>query len=321
MSGKVILAGGNGFIGRLLAPRFLANGCDVVVLTRSASARRDAAREVVWDAKTCGDWSRELEGASAVINLVGRSVNCRYTEANRREILNSRVDSTRVLGEVIARCANPPKAWLNSSTATVYRHTLGPAHDEGSTDYTATPDVKDEFSVQVGLCWEQALAEAVTPHTRKVALRTSLVFGAGQGGVFRVLRNLTRLGLAGRMGDGRQFVSWIHEEDCCRAIEWILDHDELIGPVNLAAPHPLPNAEMMREFRRVCRAPFGLPAARWMLELGAVFLGTETELILKSRRVVPGRLLRAGFQFQFPSMPAALKELEGRMRTTAKFPL
>ncbi len=317
MTGKVILAGGNGFIGRLLAPRFLATGWEVVVLTRSRTSRRDAVREVAWDAKTSGDWAREVDGAKVVINLVGRSVNCRYTEANRREILNSRVGSTRVLGEAIARCANPPGVWLNSSTATVYRHTLGPAHDEGSTDYTVTPEVKDEFSVQVGLRWEQAMGEAATPRTRQVALRTSLVFGAAPGGVFRVLRNLTRLGLGGRMADGRQFVSWIHELDFCRAIEWILDHDDLSGPVNLAAPNPLPNAEMMREFRRVCGMPHGLPAARWMLEVGAVVMRTETELILKSRRVVPRRLVTGGFEFQFPRLSGALDELEGRVRGMA----
>ncbi len=313
MKNRIILAGGSGFLGRMLVPRFLRAGCEVVILTRNPKPRADAAREAGWDARTTtGEWAREIDGARAVINLVGRSVNCRYNAVNRAAILNSRVEATRVIGAAIAACVNPPAAWLNASTATLYRHTFGPAHDEASADFATTPDVKDEFSVQVGQAWEEALFDAPTPRTRRVALRISLIFGVEPGGVFHVLRRLTRLGLGGRMGDGRQFVSWIHEEDCCRAIEWILDHEEMAGPVNLAAPEPLPNAEMMRAFRKVCGMPVGLPATRWMLELGAVFLGTETELILKSRRVVPGRLLRAGFQFQHSSMPEALRELEAR---------
>jgi uncharacterized protein (TIGR01777 family) len=198
---------------------------------------------------------------------------------------------------------------MNSSSATIYRHTLGPAWDESGTDFTPTPAVQDAFSLEVIHAWEKALNEAATPRTRKVALRTTLVLGQGQNSVFPVLSRLARLGLGGQMGSGNQFVSWLHEADFCRAMEWLIEHDELSGPMNLAAPNPLPNAEMMRLFREAVGAPFGLPATEWMLEIGAIFLRTETELILKSRRVVPGKLLRSGFNFRFPTMREAIADL------------
>ena len=308
---RIVLAGGSGFLGQLLAEHFLTNGCDVMVLTRFPSAHR-AAREVQWDAATCSGWASELDGADAVINLTGRTVDCRYTAKNRREIMDSRVNSTRVIGEAITHCENSPRVWLNASTATLYRHNFGPAWDESGTDFSAAVDAKDAFSVQVGLAWEKALTNANTPRTRKVALRTTMVLGLGRNSVFPVLRRLARFGLGGRMGSGEQFVSWIHAEDFCRAIEFILAHDELSGPVNLAAPNPVPNHELMREFRAVAGASFGLPATEWMLEVGAFLLRTETELILKSRRVIPGKLLAAGFAFRFPQLRAALQDLQNR---------
>jgi len=311
---KIILAGGSGFLGQLLAGYLQARGWEPVVLTRTPSANA-RFKELAWDARTVGDWARELEGAEAVINLAGRSVNCRFTAENKKLVMDSRVDSTRVIGEAIARCAAPPRAWLNCGTATIYRHTFGAAHDETSTDFAATAEAHDEYSVQVARAWEQAQTECATPGTRQVGLRITLVFGPVAGGVLQILRRLARLGLGGRMGSGKQFVSWIHEEDFCRAVEWILEHENLRGPVNLAAPQPLPNAEMMRTFRRVCGGvPFGLPAFEWMLEAGAFVLRTETELILKSRRVVPGKLLADGFVFRFPGMEAAVRELDQRLR-------
>ena len=182
----------------------------------------------------------------------------------------------------------------------------------------ATPEAKDAFSVEVARAWEQALNEAHTPVTRKVALRTAMVFGPGEGGVFRVLRRLARFGLGGKMAGGQQFVSWIHEADFCRAIEWLIHREDFSGPVNVAAPSPVTNAEMMRIFRRVSDAPFGMPAARWMLEAGAFVLRTETELIIKSRRVVPERLLAAGFEFCFPKMVDAVREIEDRVTGRTK---
>jgi len=305
---RLILAGGTGFLGQALLRHFQALGWEVVVLTRNPQTGR-AVKEIQWDAQNLGDWAQELDGAAAVVNLTGRSVDCRYTEANRQLILDSRVNSTRVIGQAIAQCAKPPLVWLNSSSATIYRHTLGPAWDESSTDFTPTAAVQDEFSLKVIHAWEKTLNEAVTPRTRKIALRTTLVLGHGRNSVFPVLSRLARFGLGGRMGSGEQFVSWLHEVDFCRAIEWVIQHEELTGPVNFAAPNPLSNSEMMRLFREAVGTPFGLPATEWMLEIGAFFLRTETELILKSRRVVPGKLLRSNFTFRFPTMREAIADL------------
>jgi uncharacterized protein (TIGR01777 family) len=313
VSRRVILAGGSGFLGQLLSRHLEPLGWEPIVLSRRPSSNA-RFQEIAWDARTMGNWAESLEGAEAVINLTGRSVNCRYTPKNRRAIMDSRVDSTRIVGEAIARCARPPRVWLNASTATLYEHTLGPAHDETSTRFHASIDAKDAFSVNVGRAWEQALNEASAGDVRKVALRIGIVFGTVRGGVFRILRRLARLGLGGRMGSGRQYVSWIHENDFARAVEWILEQEELTGPVNIAAPNPLTNREMMTAFRRTVGAPLGLPAAKWMLELGALVLRTETELLLKSRRVVPGRLLASGFQFEFAEMADALRDLDHRMR-------
>ena len=307
---RIILAGGSGFLGGALAVHFLKTRNEMVVLTRSPKPRTDGAREVAWDARTLGEWTHELEGATAVINLTGRSVDCRYNAKNRREIMESRVNSTRVVGEAIARCPNPPRVWLNSSTATVYQHTFGEPHDESSREMDSATDAKDAFSVQVAQAWERAVNETTTPRTRKVLLRTSMVLGRGRNSVFPVLRRLTRFGLGGRQGSGKQFVSWIHESDFCRAVAWVIGHDELAGPVNLCAPNPLPNAEMMQLFREAGNVTFGLPAPEWLLEIGAFFLRTETELMLKSRRVVSRRLAESGFKFQFPTFREALLDLK-----------
>ncbi len=306
MKRRIILAGGNGFLGQLLARRFLSQGHEVIVLTRYPQGGR-LAREVAWDGTKLGPWAAELEGADAVINLAGRSVDCRYHARNRRLIGDSRVNSTRVLGEAIAACARPPRVWLNSSTATIYRHSLDHGMDEAG-EIGATPEAKDAFSVEVAQAWERMLEEACTPATRKVALRTAMVLSA-HGGVFPTLRRLTRCGLGGVMASGAQYVSWIHEEDFFRAIEWLLVRDAISGPVNLAAPEPVPNRELMRCLREICGVPFGLPATRWMLEIGAFVLRTETELIIKSRRVVPGRLLDQGFVFRHPVLADALRKL------------
>ena len=313
MNRRIILAGGSGLLGQLLARRFKARGDDVVVLTRHPRTGR-GVREIAWDGATLGPWASEVDGAVVVINLAGRSVDCRYHERNRRLIWDSRVNSTRVLGEAISRCAAPPPVWLNASTATIYKHSFDRPMDEATGEIGATPAAKDEFSVAVAQAWERALDAAVTPATRKVALRVAMVLSRA-GGVLPVLRRLVKLGLGGRMAGGRQYMSWIHEEDFGRAVEWLLEHEDMTGPVNLAAPQPRPNAEFMRQLRATCGIPFGLPAARWMHEAGAVFLRTETELIIKSRRVVPGRLAAAGFTFQHPGLAGALANLFRRAAT------
>lgn len=313
MRNRIIVAGGSGFIGRLLTSALVTGGNEIVVLTRSLGSPVQSIRQVQWDGRTLADWERELEGARALINLAGRSVNCRYNERNRREILESRVDSTRVLGEAIARCNTPPPVWLNASTATIYKHTFDQPNDEVTGVIAATHEAKDAFSIKVAQEWEEALNEAQTPTTRKVALRTAIVFAPGEGGIYRVLRRLTRFGLGGRIAGGNQFVSWIHSEDFCRAVEWLIGRDDFSGPVNVASPNPVTQREMMRIIRRACGVPFGLPATRKMLEVAAFIHRTEAELIIKSRRVIPGRLLASGFQFSFPHMGDAVREIEGRL--------
>jgi uncharacterized protein (TIGR01777 family) len=309
---RIILAGGGGFAGRLLARTFAGEGYEVVVLSRTRKTLPNAARTTLWDGRSLGRWAEELEGARAVINLSGRSVNCRYNRKNRKLILDSRVESTRVLGEAIRQCARPPAVWLNAGTATIYKHSFERELDEMG-EIGGTRDAKDEFSVEVAQAWEAAFDGAQTPGTRHVTMRMAMIFGAEEGGVFRVLRRLARLGLGGSMGGGRQYVSWIHEADFCRTVQWLVNHDEFSGAVNLVAPNPLTNREMMRAFRATMGAPLGLPATRWMLEIGAFLLRTETELMIKSRRVVPARLLKAGFDFRYPRLEEALREIEARV--------
>lgn len=309
---RLVIAGGSGFLGRILAEHFQRDGYDITILTRASKAARPGIREVRWDARNLGDWACELDGATVVINLTGRSVNCRYDARNRQEIMASRIDSTRVIGEVIAQCKTPPPVWLNASTATIYKHNFGPPWGEDG-EIDSTPAAKDEFSIEVATAWEQVFNEARTPRTRKITLRAAMVLGMDRNSVFPVLHRLTRFGLGGKMGAGKQFVSWIHQTDFCRAIEWLVKRHDLSGPVNICAPNPLTNAEMMRVFREVCGMPVGLPAAGWMLEIGALVLRTETELLIKSRRVAPKRLVESGFMFRYPFIRDAVEDLQKKM--------
>jgi uncharacterized protein (TIGR01777 family) len=239
------------------------------------------------------------------------------TPANRSEILESRVKSTTVVGAAIAAASRPPRVWLQASTATIYAHRYDAPNDEATGILGGhEDDVPNSwrFSVDVAMAWERAAMAANVPGTRRVLMRSAMTMSPERGGVFDVLLGLVRKGLGGTSGDGRQFVSWIHDEDFVRAVSWLIEHDDMDGPVNLASPHPLANREFMRALRRAWGAPFGLPATRWMLEVGAVFLRTETELVLKSRRVVPGRLLASGFSFRFPDWPSAAADLCRRWR-------
>lgn len=306
---KIVLPGGSGQVGTLLARSLHADGHDVTVLSRAPAPA--PWRTLAWDARTLGDWTAALEGADAVINLAGRSVNCRYGAANRRAILESRVRSTEVVGQAIARAVTPPRVWLQMSTATIYAHRFDAPNDEATGVIGGVEDAPDtwRFSTDVATGWERAVDEADTPRTRKVKLRAAMVMSPDRGGVFATLRRLVRLGLGGRAGGGRQFVSWIHGDDFVRAIRWLIERDDLAGAVNLAAPTPLPNAEFMRALRVAFGVRVGLPASEWMLEVGAFVLRTETELLLKSRRVVPGRLLESGFTFARPNWPEAARDL------------
>lgn len=277
--------------------------------------RTAASGIVAWDGKTLGPWARELDGADVVINLAGRSVNCRYTEENLAAMMSSRVDSTRVVGAAIAQAARPPHVWLQMSTATIYAHRFDDANDEATGLIGGSePDVPAYwgFSVQIAQAWERALAEAATPNTRRVALRTAMMMSPDRGGIFDVLVGLARKRLGGAIAGGAQYLSWIHDRDFVRAIDLLIARDDLDGPVNLASPGPLPQRAFMAALRDALGIRLGLPATKWMAEIGAFFLRSDTELTLKSRRVVPGRLLDAGFRFEFPSWPEAAADLVAR---------
>jgi uncharacterized protein (TIGR01777 family) len=312
---KVVIPGGSGQVGTMLARAMDADRHDVCVLSRKPD--NAAWRVVAWDGRTRGPWAGELEGADVLINLAGRSVNCRYNERNRRLITNSRVESTRIIGEAIARCERPPRLWLQASTATIYAHRYDAPNDEATGILGGNePDAPDtwRFSIDVAKAWEQAADDATTPRTRKVFMRSAMTMSPDLGGIFATLLGLVRRGLGGTSGDGRQYVSWIHERDFIRAVYWLIEHNDLSGPVNLSSPNPLPNAEFMRELREAWGTRIGLPATAWMLEIGAALLRTETELILKSRRVVPRRLMESGFAFDFPTWREAADDLCKRWR-------
>ena len=315
---KVVIPGGTGQVGTVLARAFHGGGHEVVVLSRQPGAAPWRVAE--WDARGPGPWTAELEGADVVINLAGRSVNCRYSPANREAIMSSRVASTRAVGDAIAAASRPPRTWLQMSTATIYAHRFDAPNDEATGILGGNePDAPDSwrFSIDVARAWEAAAEQARTPRTRKVLLRAAMVMSPDRGGVFDTLVNLARLGLGGRAASGRQYVSWIHDVDFVRAVTWLIEHDEVSGPVNVASPTPLPNAEFMRALRRALGVPVGLPATAWMLEIGAFVMRSETELLLKSRRVIPGRLLESGFSFRFPAWPGAVDDLCARWRGRA----
>jgi hypothetical protein len=307
---KIVIPGGSGQVGTILARAFHGEGHEVVVLSRKPSPA--PWQSMAWDGVNLGEWVAELEGADVVINLAGRNVNCRYHARRRREILDSRVKSVRAVGAAIACVRRPPRVWLQASTATIYAHRYDAANDEASGilggDEPEAPDTW-RFSIEVAQAWERAFDEAITPGTRKVKLRSAMTMSPDPGGIFATLLGLVRCGLGGPVGDGRQYVSWIHEEDFIRAIHWFISHEKIDGVVNLAAPHPLPYVEFMRVLRQAAGVPMGLPATKWMLEIGCWLLRTESELVLKSRRVVPGRLLENGFEFRYPEWLEAARQL------------
>jgi uncharacterized protein (TIGR01777 family) len=311
---KIVIAGGSGQVGTVLTRAFLKDGHEVVVLSRKLSPL--FARVVPWDGKSAGSWVAEIDGADVVINLAGRSVDCRYHARNRQAMMQSRVDSVHAIGSSIAAAKSPPKVWLQASTATIYSHRFDAPNDEligelGGNEAEAPASWR--FSIDVAKAWEAACLEIPTPKTRKVLMRSAMTMSPDRGGIFDVLLKLVRRGLGGTCGNGRQYVSWIHERDFVRALSWLIEHD-LEGPVNLSSPEPLPNAEFMRTLRSAWGARFGLPATQWMLEIGAFFMRTETELILKSRRVAPTRLLQSGFEFEYPSWHEAAVELCNRWK-------
>ncbi len=299
---KLILAGGTGFLGQAIIDRYTAQGTQIIVFTRGAGRKEKNVSYLHWDGKTFGDWTKELEGADVLINLTGKSVDCRYNEKNKAEIISSRVNATKILGEAINKAETPPKVWLNCASATIY----GYSEDKFMDEFTG--DIGTGFSVEVCKKWEQTFNEAIVPKTRKVALRISMVMGKN-GGVLPVMTKLTKAGLGGKMGTGKQFVSWIHEEDFLNSLEWLIENENTNGAYNIAAPNPITNKNFMILMRKKLNVKIGLPATKWMLEVGAFFIGTETELILKSRKVVPTKLLNEGLVFKYPTLEQALQNL------------
>jgi hypothetical protein len=291
-------------------------GHECVVLSRTVRSGATGTRTVAWDGRTPGPWATEIDGADAVINLAGRSVDCRYTKRHLDEMLRSRTDSVRVVGQAIARAARPPRVWLQAATATIYAHRFDVANDEltgriGGAEPDAPPLWRK--SIEIAQAWEAELAAAAAPRTRKVVLRSAMTMSPDKGGVFSVLARLARAGV-GRQGSGRQFVSWIHEHDFVAAVKFLLERDDLAGAFNLCAPEPLTNRDFMATLHQALGVRLAVPVPCWALEFGAFFLRTETELILKSRRVVPVRLLQSGFTFRHPEWAAAAKDLTEQLR-------
>lgn len=299
---KIILAGGSGFLGNGLINAFRSSMESIVVLTRGESTSSGNVHHVHWDGKTLGPWTNSLEGADVLINLTGKNVNCRYTEKNKTEILRSRLDSTRVLGKALDRMSSPPALWIQCSSATIYRHSEDKLMDEKS------GECGNGFSEQVCLQWEGMFNRQILPYTRKVVLRIGIALGTSGSALPRLI-NMTKAGFGGRQGNGKQFVSWIHHQDIVRIINWIIENPQANGVYNAVAPQPLANRDFMKSLRKALKVPLGLYMPTWLLSIGAWLIGTETELILKSRKVYPQRLLDNGFVFEFPDLNSALVDL------------
>lgn len=335
---KVVIAGGSGLLGQALQARLTADEREVVLLCRKPAREGtwtfhtpySEFREttLAWDGQTVGDWWRALDGAEAVVNLAGRSIDCRFTPENRRQILNSRVDSVRAIGEAIGRCTEPPKVWLQSSAMAIYGDTGDRACDERDAPSSAslrapTPSASSgqvspakgevemgvsEFMQHVCLLWEHALRDAGAPSTRKVAFRSAVVLDPKLG-AFPKIRKLVKWGLGGHAGSGRQFFSWIHVDDWVEAAVFLLERPDLEGAFNLSSPNPVSNREFMAAIRRAARRPWSPPVPAPLLRLGSHLMGTEGDLVLGSQRVLPARLLEAGFRFSSPDVDPAVADL------------
>ncbi len=298
-SGNILLAGGSGFLGRALENYFTNVGMKVRILTRNPKKEND----VYWDAKHSGDWIADVEWANVLINLTGKSVDCRYTEANKSEIINSRVESTSILAKAVMEASSPPETWLNAASSTIYVHseTQEMTEDEGI--------IGDDFSMNVCKEWEAEFFKHDLEYTRRVALRTSIVLGP-DGGAYSKLKPLTKLFFGGKQGNGNQFISWIHVLDFCRSVHFLMEKPGIVGPVNIVAPKPIQNKDFMHLLRKSLGRSFGFSQPKWLLEIGARIVGTETELLLKSRNVVPERLLENAFEFKFPTIQTTLEDLK-----------
>jgi hypothetical protein len=301
MKPRVILAGGSGFLGQELAAALNERGYEIVVLGRGRSRTVGSTRHVQWDGHTLGDWAHEIEGAKAIVNLTGRSVNCRHTPEHRREIMESRVNSVRVLGEAVGRSAAPPAVWVQASSLAIYGDAGDRWCDEDSPH-------AEGFSEEVCKRWEAELERISAPGLRKVVMRIGIVLDARKGAL-PVLARLTRLFLGGRVGHGRQYISWIHVADLVRMFVKAIERPDLSGVFNVTGPNPVTNAEFMSELRRALHRPWSPPVPALATRIGAFFMRTEPSLALSGRRCRPKRFLENGFQFEFPTLRGALADL------------
>ena len=297
---KIVIAGGTGFIGNYLRKRFSDLGYDIKVISRQAN-------HIKWD--NTNAIMEALENASMLINLAGKSVDCRYNEKNKKEIFESRINTTKILGAVIEQLKNPPALWINSSTATIYRH----AEDRAMTEKEG--EIGSGFSVNVATNWEKAFFDFHLPETRQVALRMAIVLGT-TGGVIKPLKRLAQFGLGGKQGSGNQMFSWLHIEDLYRIIVFIQQNENIQGVVNTVAPNPVENKTLMQLLRKHVHSKIGLSMPKWLLKIGAVLISTETELILKSRWVIPEKLLQQGFVFTYPTLDEALQQILSKSKTS-----
>lgn len=310
---KMVIAGGSGFIGSYIADYFSKEN-KIIILSRKMekpenntykqtgyAEKKENIDIVFWDAKNAGEWNKHIDGADLIINLAGKSVNCRYTEKNKKEIFDSRTNSTEAIGNAIHQAAIPPKLFINAASATIYRHATDKPQDE------FTGEFHNDFSVQVCKLWEKVFFEQRTPFTRKIAFRMAITLGAG--GAIKPYLNLCKFGLGGTQGNGNQMFSWVHINDICRVIEFMWHHADEEGVYNISAPNPVPNKVFMQALRKLTGNNFGIPAPTWLLKAGAWLIGTETELILKSRWVLPAKIISKGFQFRYPYLEDALTNI------------
>lgn len=292
MNKKIVIAGGTGFIGAYLDAQFRKLGYDVIIISRQPNHVQWGNDQAIINA---------LNHAEILINLAGKSVNCRYTDKNKAEIFSSRTETTKVLGEAILKCTSPPALWLNSSTATIYRH----AEDRPMTE--STGEIGSGFSVDVAKAWEKSFFSFTLPQTRMLALRIAVVLGDGS--VMKPFKNLVKFGLGGRQGSGKQKFSWLHIHDLFNIIQFIQSKPEMSGVYNCSAPNPVDNAKLMQTMRQTMGVKFGLPSPKWILKIGAAIIKTETELVLKSRWVLPEKLLKAGYKFEYPEIEPAIENI------------
>ncbi len=293
MKNKIVLAGGTGFVGKYLKTNFSELGYEVIIISRQSNS-------IQWN--DIPSIVEAIDNSEMLINLAGKSVDCRYNKKNKEEILRSRIGTTKILGEAIIKCKNPPELWINSSTATIYRH----AEDRPMTEKAG--EIGTGFSVGVATSWEKSFFDFKLAKTRQVALRMAIVLGK-DGGVMTPFKNLVRFGLGGQQGNGKQMFSWIHIADLFSIIRFLQSNKNMNGAYNCSAPNPVSNKVLMQSLRQVMNVKFGLPSPEFLLEIGAIIIRTETELILKSRWVVPERLLETGFQFQYPTIDEALRNI------------